>query len=107
MFSEEVNEELKQNEGFVFNSSRRTANYFSCDALLDFLKRNNLSHVIRAHEVQRVGFKVGLTIFSFVQTIECKIGMDVVCKFAIHILHASELEDGTSSEQRAFYPKYG
>ena len=50
--------DLKENEGFTFNTVRGTANFFSADALFDFLSRNHLSHVVRAHEVQQVGFQV-------------------------------------------------
>ena len=50
--------DLEENEGFTFNTLRGTANFFSADALQDFLTRNHLSHVIRAHEVQQVGFQV-------------------------------------------------
>ena len=57
---EDMDDELKGNEGFAFNRRRGTANFFSADALLDFLKRNNLSHVVRAHEVQQVGFQVSI-----------------------------------------------
>jgi len=53
----EMKTELEKQNGFIFNTSRRTANFFSCDALMEFLKRNDLSHVVRAHEVQHVGFK--------------------------------------------------
>ena len=61
---EEMSEELKENDGFVFNRRRGTANFFSTEALIDFLKRNNLSHVVRAHEVQQVGFQVRTTFIS-------------------------------------------
>ena len=36
---------------------------FSPDALDDFLSRNGLSHVIRAHEVKEAGFQVIISIF--------------------------------------------
>jgi hypothetical protein len=56
--TEEAKKELEMQNGFTFNTCRRTANYFSCDALMEFLQRNDLSHVVRAHEVQHVGFRV-------------------------------------------------
>ena len=58
--TDEMKDELERHNGFIFNTSRRTANFFSCDALIDFLKRNDLSHVVRAHQVQHVGFKASL-----------------------------------------------
>jgi len=58
--TDEMMSELEKQRGFCFNTSRRTANFFSCEALVDFLKRNDLSHVVRAHQVQHVGFKASL-----------------------------------------------
>lgn len=44
--------------GFVSNFRRGTGHMFSPGALDDFLARNGLSHVIRAHEVKEAGFQV-------------------------------------------------
>ena len=52
-----------------FDYRRGTGHLFSDKALVDFLTRNQLSHVIRAHEVKEAGFQVQhkgklLTVFS-------------------------------------------
>ena len=46
--------------GFVSNFRRGTGHMFSPSALDDFLAKNGLSHVIRAHEVKEAGFQVGI-----------------------------------------------
>lgn len=70
----EINHQSSDNEmadsrGFVSNLNRGTGHAFSEDALKEFLTRNGLSHVVRAHEVKQNGFQVQmngklLTVFS-------------------------------------------
>ena len=54
----DIKEELDKQKGFVYNTRRGTAHFFSIEALVSFLEKNGLSHVIRAHEVQEAGFQV-------------------------------------------------
>ncbi len=56
--------QLFENRGFADNTRRGTAHLFSNEALTNFLIKNNLSYVVRAHEVQQVGFKVKLVYFD-------------------------------------------
>ena len=65
--AQRTEEELK--EGFLDNMKRGTAYAFSEVAVHHFLEVNGLSHVIRAHEVVPLGFKVDfggkvVTVFS-------------------------------------------
>jgi hypothetical protein len=56
--SSKVELDSEESRGFVKNFRRGTGHMFSVRALDDFLTRNNLSLVIRAHEVKPSGFQV-------------------------------------------------
>ncbi|XP_055354934.1 serine/threonine-protein phosphatase 2B catalytic subunit gamma isoform-like isoform X2 [Paramacrobiotus metropolitanus] len=48
----------KTNDFFTHNSTRGCSYYYTYPAVCDFLNRNNLLSVIRAHEVQDMGYKM-------------------------------------------------
>lgn len=58
--------ELAANEGFAANAKRGTGHVFDQTALDRFLLANQLSHVVRAHEVYQSGFMVRPLPFSLV-----------------------------------------
>lgn len=67
--SEGKNNGVVQKTLFSHNTRRGTGYFFTNQALNEFLDQNKLSYVVRAHEVQQVGFKVQLggrllTVFS-------------------------------------------
>ncbi|CAN7985442.1 unnamed protein product [Ixodes hexagonus] len=71
MWSDPISSEaaMEAQKAFLPNAKRGTAHMFSAEALEEFLSRNELSHVVRAHEVQQAGFQVQqkgklLTVFS-------------------------------------------
>lgn len=56
--NEKLAMELLANEGFAVNARRGTAHIFSVEALERFLKANQFTHLVRAHEVAQAGFQV-------------------------------------------------
>lgn len=52
--------ELAANEGFAANAKRGTGHMFDQTALDRFLLSNQLSHVVRAHEMHQNGFMVSI-----------------------------------------------
>ena len=59
---------LDDSGGFVSNFRRGTGHMFSPSALDNFLARNGLSHVIRAHEVKEAGFQVRIKLIKTLST---------------------------------------
>lgn len=69
LFAKDKEHAATNPKGFLFNTKRGTAFYFSEDALTNFLTANSLTHVIRAHEVIPAGYQYHIggrcvTIFS-------------------------------------------
>ena len=61
--------QVKCPPGYSSNTKRGTAYYFSDEALKTFLKKNGLTHLIRAHEVCQDGYTIhkpgnSMTVFS-------------------------------------------
>lgn len=59
----------KDDSGYLHNTKRNTGYFFGESATASFLTKNNLSHIIRAHEVVNHGYKLDhngtvLTVFS-------------------------------------------
>ncbi|CAB0035006.1 unnamed protein product [Trichogramma brassicae] len=55
---EEHYNEAAQKEFYTYNSTRRCSYYYSYAAVCDFLERNGLLGVIRAHEAQDAGYRL-------------------------------------------------
>lgn len=71
-------------QGYIVNSKRGTAFYFSHLAADRFLQVNNLSHIIRAHEVMAEGYGIfhkGKTITVFSCSRYCKGVNEAACIF--------------------------
>jgi len=80
----------KVQQGFLSNTKRGTAMYYSEKALKDYLDSNSLSHVIRAHEVIPAGYQYHmggrcLTIFS------CSYYCDGINEAAVAFVHDSKI----------------
>lgn len=56
--TEQSKKEIKIRSGFLPNSRRGTGHIFSAAALEHFLRMNDFSHAIRAHELQDYGASV-------------------------------------------------
>lgn len=61
--------ELSANEGFAANSKRGTGHVFDQTALDRFLLANQLSHVVRAHELHQNGFMVSQFYGRYIQSV--------------------------------------
>ncbi|KAF0990364.1 hypothetical protein HZS_1725, partial [Henneguya salminicola] len=86
----------KSDFGFVVNNVRGCSYYFSYLACCDFISRNNLLSVIRAHEAQDAGYKMYKPAQS--SGFPALITLNIVTEMLGHVLNVCSLEDFDNEE---------